>query len=142
MKADDIKTAAELPPRQGGVQAFTLVEIMIVVFIIGLLAAIAIPSFLKARTESRTVMCIENMRVIFQASHMYEMDTGDLLDVKRGELRDTLWDNGNGYVPRRETFECPCSGTPDYDDYILVYDDTTLTGITCQMSSSYPDHVY
>jgi len=142
MKADDIKRAAELPPRQGGVQAFTLVEIMIVVFIIGLLAVIAIPSFLKARTESRRVMCVENMRVIFQASHMYEMATGNLLNVGRKELRDTLWDKGNGYVPRRETFECTSSGVPDYDDYLLVYEDTTLTGITCQMEKSYPDHVY
>ena len=43
---------------------FTLVEIMIVVAIIGLLAAIAIPNFVKARTTSQKNACIANMRQI------------------------------------------------------------------------------
>ena len=41
---------------------FTLVEIMIVVAIIGLLAAIAIPNFVKARTTSQMNACINNLR--------------------------------------------------------------------------------
>ena len=40
---------------------FTLVEIMIVVAIIGLLAAIAVPNFVKARTSSQTNACINNL---------------------------------------------------------------------------------
>src|SRR5580698_9393823 len=43
---------------------FTLVEIMIVVAIIGLLAAIAIPNFVKARATSQANACIKNMRQI------------------------------------------------------------------------------
>ena len=43
---------------------FTLVEIMIVVAIIGLLASIAIPSFIQARTASRANACINNLRQI------------------------------------------------------------------------------
>ena len=43
---------------------FTLVEIMIVVAVIGLLAAVAIPNFIRAKKHSKEAFCINNMRVI------------------------------------------------------------------------------
>ena len=50
---------------------FTLVEIMIVVAIIALLAAIAIPNFVKSRAEARKTACVSNMRVIDSAIQQY-----------------------------------------------------------------------
>lgn len=55
---------------------FTLVEIMIVVAIIGLLAAIAIPSFLKARESARRTACINNLRNIDAAKDQYALEFG------------------------------------------------------------------
>ena len=55
---------------------FTLVEIMIVVAIIGLLAAIAIPNFVKARATSQANACINNLRQIDAASNQFALEKG------------------------------------------------------------------
>jgi prepilin-type N-terminal cleavage/methylation domain-containing protein len=55
---------------------FTLVEIMIVVAIIGLLAAIAIPNFVKARQTSQTNACINNLRQIDAAKQQWALEQG------------------------------------------------------------------
>ncbi len=54
---------------------FTLVEIMIVVAIIGLLAAIAIPNFVKARTTAQQNACINNLRQIDSAKQQWALET-------------------------------------------------------------------
>src|SRR5690606_7739250 len=55
---------------------FTLVEIMIVVAIIGLLAAIAIPNFVKARHTAQKNACINNLRQIDGAVEQYLLEEG------------------------------------------------------------------
>ena len=68
--------------RAGG---FTLVEIMIVVAIIALLAAIAVPGFLRARKRSQASRIINDLRLIDSAVDQYAIETnkksGDLVKV-------------------------------------------------------------
>jgi prepilin-type N-terminal cleavage/methylation domain-containing protein len=59
--------------RRGG---FTLVEIMIVVAIIALLAAIAVPGFLRSRKRSQASKVLNDLRMIDAAMDQYAIETG------------------------------------------------------------------
>jgi prepilin-type N-terminal cleavage/methylation domain-containing protein len=73
----------ELNKKRGG---FTLVEIMIVVAIIALLAAIAVPGFLRARKRSQATRILNDLRMIDSAVDQYAIETNrktaDLVAVK------------------------------------------------------------
>jgi prepilin-type N-terminal cleavage/methylation domain-containing protein len=96
---------AKSPPGAG----FTLVEIMIVVTIIGLLAAIAIPSFVRARARSQATACINNMRqldsAIQQLSLAKGLSAGAVINFPN-DLTPYIKLNTNGSLP-----PCPASGT-------------------------------
>ena len=56
--------------------AFTLIELLIVVAIIGILAAIAVPNFLQAQVRAKLSKAVSNMRTVATALEMYYMDKG------------------------------------------------------------------
>src|SRR5436190_6792158 len=73
--------------RRGG---FTLVEIMIVVAIIALLAAIAVPGFLRARKRSQASRIINDLRLIDSAIDQYAIETNK---ASGGLVKVTDWTN-------------------------------------------------
>lgn len=55
---------------------FTLVEILIVVAIIGILVAVALPAFMKSRAQARKQVCIENLSQIESAKQQWGLENG------------------------------------------------------------------
>ncbi|HEX9047039.1 MAG TPA: type II secretion system protein [Verrucomicrobiae bacterium] len=111
---------------------FTLVEIMIVVAIIGLLAAIAIPNFVSARARAQANGCINNLRQIDAAANQFSLEqhkkTGDPVNFP-GDLTPYIKLNAANSIP-----PCPAGGT---------YSDNAVGATpTCSLGNSVsPPHV-
>jgi len=109
---------------------FTLVEIMIVVAIIGLLAAIAIPNFVKARATSQANACINNLRQIDAAANEFAMEKGKATGaaiILTTDLTPYIKLNSAGSLP-----PCPAQGS-----YILA---TVGSNPVCSLSTATPAH--
>jgi prepilin-type N-terminal cleavage/methylation domain-containing protein len=95
---------------------FTLVEIMIVVAIIGLLAAIAIPNFVKARATSQANACINNLRQFDAAANQFALEKSKVSNATcslSSDLNAYIKLNSAGKVP-------PCPGGGTYTDTITI----------------------
>jgi prepilin-type N-terminal cleavage/methylation domain-containing protein len=96
---------------------FTMLEIMIIVGVIGLLAAIAIPNFINARTRTQSVNCSNNIRQFEAAKAQYALECGlkDGDSIEPGSALDDY------LVNLTVSTSCPSGG---------AYQDVTAIGTT------------
>ena len=106
---------------------FTLVEIMIVVAIIGLLAAIAIPNFVKARTTAQQNACINNLRQIDASIQQWA------LEYKQGPTATIAEAEVTPYLKQGSNTACPSGGSSFSDSYAVT---TVATSPTCTRQSA------
>lgn len=73
-------------------RAFTLIEILIVVVILGVLAAIVIPQFTDVTGESQRTAFVNSAQIFVAAAKRYELDYGEYPDAGHGKLPDGFGD--------------------------------------------------
>jgi len=113
---------------------FTLVEIMIVVAIIGLLAAIAIPNFIKARTTSQANACINNLRQISGAIDTWALETGQ----SSGSTLPSGVSTVSAYIKLNSASSvpsCPAGGTYTTGSVGVAPE------VSCSLSTATPPHI-
>jgi len=111
-------------------QGFTLVEIMIVVAIIGILAAIAIPNFIKNRNDSQKRACISNMRQIETAAETYRINNPGVLPT----VADLV--GPDNYIKTTPT--CP----KDKSAYTIATGDGDAITVTCPNAAGFGHVLY
>jgi prepilin-type N-terminal cleavage/methylation domain-containing protein len=114
---------------------FTLVEIMIVIAIIGLLCAIAVPNYVKARANSQANACINNLRQIDGAMQQFAIENGKHVGAAvtyPTDLTPYIKLNAGNQIPC-----CPAGGT--YSVAQVGVDPSVLCSLGATVS---PPHTY
>ena len=109
---------------RNGIKGFTLIELMIVIAIIAILAAILIPNFIRAREEAQYSACESNEKNIATALNMYSTDWNGSYPTPTGTVNAF----GAAFTPNymQTVPSCPTNNS-DYDYYVTNVNGNAFT---------------
>ncbi len=98
---------------------------MVVVVIIGILAAIGTANFVRMQRNAKMAACTAHQRGVFEAAYAYQIDRV----IADGNMNvDVLF--AAGFVAEN-ICECPSSPVADHDDFQITWQDNLPVDITC-----------
>lgn len=120
-------------------KGFTLIELMIVIAIIAILAAILVPNFIRARAQGQVTACKSNLKNIGTALEMYSTDNAGRFPTGLTKLTP----NYLKVIPTcpsigSDTYTTGFSSTSNPDAYTVVCSGTQHTGVG--LAANYPQY--
>ncbi len=105
-------------------RAFTLIEVMFAILIVGMLAALATPSFLNARQKSRRNICIENLRQMDSAVQQWAFENAVATQISYSFTNTAI----RKYLKGSQLPECPAGGVYGAGDDVGDVPTCTVSG--------------